>query len=385
MKILYYDIESSTGYYGDICEFGYLITNERFEILNKENIYIDPNAKFVKRIQKEILSKEESFYYSQFNFYHFYNKIKKLFDETDIVIGYSTVNDADFLNHECFNYDLPFINYQFYDVQKIISEYYGIDKCYSLEKSIELLNIKNDGEFHNAMSDAYHTMLLFEKICNNLNFSINETLSLFNNTVDKTTNGIVESVMINHLIKEEKYRFLINECKNNKISWEAKTILLRYMEKVNINKSIKHKFKNQKICFSKEIIKNHCYEMFNIIHNLSFRGIKIVKNKDKCNYYICDKNSAKNTISLLENTSDNHKIIVITFEELLNELKITRDELINKEFPSLNCITNINPYEYRKKGCKINKSIREKERKEFMTYFGELFNKYKSEGKLCYN
>ena len=272
-----------------------------------------------------------------------------------------------------------------YDVQKIISEYYGIDKCYSLEKSIELLNIKNDGEFHNAMSDAYHTMLLFKEICNNLNFSINETLSLFNNTVDKTTNGIVESVMINHLIKEEKYRFLINECKNNKISWEAKTILFRYMEKVNINKSIKHKFKNQKICFSKEIIENHCYEMFNIIHNLSFRGIKIVKNKDKCNYYICDKNSAKDTISLLENTSDNHKIIVITFEELLNELKITRDELINKELPSLNCITNINPYEYRKKGCKIKKSIREKERKEFTTYFGELFNKYKSEGKLCYN
>ena len=85
MKILYYDIESSTGYYGDICEFGYLITNERFEILNKENIYIDPNAKFVKRIQKEILSKEESFYYSQFNFNYFYNKIKKLFDEADIV------------------------------------------------------------------------------------------------------------------------------------------------------------------------------------------------------------------------------------------------------------------------------------------------------------
>ena len=44
MRVLFFDLEfahSKNG--GKICEFGYVVTNEKLEILRKENMIINPN------------------------------------------------------------------------------------------------------------------------------------------------------------------------------------------------------------------------------------------------------------------------------------------------------------------------------------------------------
>lgn len=44
MKFVYFDIECCDGY--NICSFGYVVSDEKFNILVKKDISINPNCKF---------------------------------------------------------------------------------------------------------------------------------------------------------------------------------------------------------------------------------------------------------------------------------------------------------------------------------------------------
>ena len=45
MRYLFFDIECADGNF-KICEFGYVITDESFNILTKKNILINPQCRF---------------------------------------------------------------------------------------------------------------------------------------------------------------------------------------------------------------------------------------------------------------------------------------------------------------------------------------------------
>ena len=66
MKYLFLDLEmanSKNG--GKICEFGYVLTNEKFEILKEENLIINPNIErksWDYYALNEILKKTAAYY-----------------------------------------------------------------------------------------------------------------------------------------------------------------------------------------------------------------------------------------------------------------------------------------------------------------------------------
>ena len=70
MKYLFFDLEYATSKGGKIkiCEFGYVLTNEKFEILNKSNFIIDPyinKSDWDWRVVKKILTRKVKEYWQK--------------------------------------------------------------------------------------------------------------------------------------------------------------------------------------------------------------------------------------------------------------------------------------------------------------------------------
>lgn len=77
MKYLFFDLEYATskGRNIKICEFGYVVTNERFEIIKKGNFIIDPyinRCDWDWRVVKKILTRKVKEYESMPRFDEYY-------------------------------------------------------------------------------------------------------------------------------------------------------------------------------------------------------------------------------------------------------------------------------------------------------------------------
>ena len=91
MKYLFLDLEMAHSKNdGKICEFGYVLTNEKFEILKEENLIINPN---IERKSwdwfalKKIMKKTSAYYESGKTFDKYYPRIKTLIEEADFIYG----------------------------------------------------------------------------------------------------------------------------------------------------------------------------------------------------------------------------------------------------------------------------------------------------------
>lgn len=179
MKYLFFDIECSNchGGIGKMCEFGYVLTDEKFNIISENDIPMSPGKGHNNRFdltgrsgEKDIeLAYDYDFYYSQPEFPSFYNRVKKLVCDPDtICFAYSMGNDIRHLHNSCTRYKLEPFNYTCYDVQVLVAKY--------LEKKGQM-NIENAGkrlvspdclvklEQHLSRDDAKLEMMIFEAIC----------------------------------------------------------------------------------------------------------------------------------------------------------------------------------------------------------------------------
>lgn len=191
LKYLFFDIEcaSSRGSKYCICEFGYVITDNKFNILDKGEILINPDCAFDWFVVKNILTHTKKEYKESPKYIYYHEQIKNLLMQEDIMIfGYSVNRDALYLNYESYRYGLEYINYKFYDVFKL---YYNIDgkfgKC-SLKQLYENLECGKTKEKHSSLDDAIATCECLKKISQIKSKSVEELISL-SNCGGETLNG----------------------------------------------------------------------------------------------------------------------------------------------------------------------------------------------------
>ena len=123
-KYLIFDLEyaSSMGGIHKICEFGYVITNDKFEIIKKGNIIIDPyinRRDWDWRVVHTILTRSVQTYEKAPRFDDCYDDIVDIFNSVDYIFGHSLNGDAIALNDECKRYNLASIDFEFYDIKNI--------------------------------------------------------------------------------------------------------------------------------------------------------------------------------------------------------------------------------------------------------------------------
>lgn len=180
MNYLFFDIECANCFdgIGKMCSFGYVLTNEHFEILETDDIVMNPDCEFDWYLYKNKndikLAYSQDFFRSKPNFPNHYGRIRDLVLKTDTkVFAFGALNDIGFVVSACERYKLPILFYSAYDLEQIIhldDEIFG-----SLEKRCEILKIDNsDLKAHKSSDDAIMTMRLLKAFCENKNISVEE-------------------------------------------------------------------------------------------------------------------------------------------------------------------------------------------------------------------
>ncbi|MDY0278235.1 MAG: hypothetical protein RBQ97_09155 [Acholeplasma sp.] len=185
MRYLFFDIEcaNSLNNVCKMCSFGYLITDENFNVIEKEDIVIDPEDTFdyylFKKNSDTQLAYSRTFFYSQMPFTGHYKRIRSILeDEYDGIFGFSVINDLKYIHDSCFRYKYRQIKVQAYDVAEIIRAF---DKSTNgLEAQIKKLfgEKKDHIKSHKSDDDAYMTSLALKKVTEILEVSISELLFL---------------------------------------------------------------------------------------------------------------------------------------------------------------------------------------------------------------
>lgn len=195
MKYLFFDIECSNCFGGKnkICEFGYVITDEKFNVIRKGDIPMSPGDKNNRsdRFDVSIYKREPGFqwaydfdyYFSCKKFPAHYERIKKLFEDEDtMVFGYSVGNDARYLDSEFQRYKLNPFKYKVCDIQ-IIMKYYSEKREKFMGLKDAFIKLCSYDEYiglhpHLSRDDAYMTMRILQEMLKNLQLSLNDIIEL---------------------------------------------------------------------------------------------------------------------------------------------------------------------------------------------------------------
>lgn len=184
MDYLFFDIECCDGTH--ICSLGYVKTTDNFKILAKKDIIINPEKKFRlgSRTENKIkLSYPLNIFYNQGNFHNYYNQIRQLLT-THTLIGFSIVNDFNFINLACARYNLPQLMLKGIDIQQLHKYITNSQSVTSLQKVLEHYNISiNTLHLHKSCDDAQLTMLVLKKMCKFFNFTLNDIIKKFPNCI----------------------------------------------------------------------------------------------------------------------------------------------------------------------------------------------------------
>lgn len=181
MEFVFFDIECACVYknVAKICVFGYVIADEQFNILKKEDILINPNGKFHltdRGGEGIVLPYDYEDFKNYPDFKHFYPQIKEILEGEDkLVFGHAAINDIRYLNLETKRYKLPSFEFSFGDTQIF---YMAMTETYDRQAGLENLThvFEIDYTPHCAADDAYATMRIAQEMCKKENKTLPELM-----------------------------------------------------------------------------------------------------------------------------------------------------------------------------------------------------------------
>lgn len=193
MNYVFFDIECACVYknVAKICVFGYCVADENFNILEKEDILINPNGKFHLTDHGGdgiVLPYDYGEFKKYPDFKKFYPRIKQLLEGGDkLVFGHAAINDVKYLNLETRRYKLPAFRFRFADTQVI---YMAMTETFDRQAGLESLTqiFEIDYTPHRAADDAYATMCIAREMCEKEHCTLPELLEKFNIRFGKTEN-----------------------------------------------------------------------------------------------------------------------------------------------------------------------------------------------------
>lgn len=191
MKYLFFDVECSNCFngVGKICEFGFVLTDEKFNVIKADDIPMSPGRTYGSRFnlkgrknEKDLeLSYDYDYYLSLPEFPKFYEQIKSLVEDKDtLCFAYSMGNDIRHIANTCKRYNLKPLNYTCYDVQKFATRYLEKKGQISLSKACAQIvgpSATVKLQEHLSRDDAMMEMEIFDAICELTNKTSQELLN----------------------------------------------------------------------------------------------------------------------------------------------------------------------------------------------------------------
>ena len=338
MKYLFFDIECANCFDGKnkICEFGYVVCDDKFKVLKEENILINPQAPFDWYVLKKMLAYKKEDYLASPKYQEVFDKINSLFNEDTFVFGYSTDDDITYLNQESVRFNLPFIKCKFLDVAGIYTDLTQ-DKG-KLAEVAKKLEVYNDEHEHRALDDAIMTMDILKKECEVNKLSLPNMVDKFYSYRGETENG-------SYNYPEEKFASAKKEHSNNmKYGSNNYKKFEAYVHNTKRNKeALDNPLKNKRIIISQSYEKKHYKEMLAIVKILADLGAIYTQKIDHQDYYVKyddykEDGSLRRCMReeyIKKNTKECKDIKVISFEEFLKFIGKSEEELSNIELQDL--------------------------------------------------
>lgn len=181
MKLLFFDMEFANGKVpGSIYSFGYLMTDEEFSpLLPAEDILIDPECAWNDYVRKNILAYPFEEVEAAPAFPEVYARIRDLFAEADVAIGFSVSNDNRALAQDCRRYGLAPILYRYFDTEKLCRLQEEHKEAHGLGGYYTAWCKKEPEHAHRSDGDAVTTMKLFRAVCREKHVSADMMLEAY--------------------------------------------------------------------------------------------------------------------------------------------------------------------------------------------------------------
>lgn len=316
MKYLFFDIECGSVYQGSkICSFGYVLTDENLNIIESKDIMVNPNCIWDQYALKHILAHSKEYYESFPKFDEQYESIKNLFNEDTICFGHGITNDVKFLNDDCMRYKLPHIDFVFYDCADIYKEFENDKETKSLAKVSKEIGEHTQNEKHESKQDAFLVYEYTKEMCERMNTTLKELLTLVNNCKGENKNGSCV------------YRNSKSKTTKNKKMGKLYDYFIKY---VQVSEKRNNNFlKGKNVAVSLNYENKHFKEMLLIIQLITNCGAKYVQDSKKADIFVKENIVSKNGFvsycereydvdNEIENSHHIDKIDVQTFLKLIN-------------------------------------------------------------------
>ena len=167
MKLLFFDMEFANGQVpGSIYSFGYLVTNEAFEILvPPTDLLVNPEAPWNAYVAEHILAYPKEEVEAAPAFPAYYERLRALFAEADVAVGFAVSNDTRALKSACARYALEPIRFATLDMEKICRNMEEHREAHGLAGYVQAWCGAEPLNQHRSDGDALATMHLLRAIC----------------------------------------------------------------------------------------------------------------------------------------------------------------------------------------------------------------------------
>ncbi len=365
MNYCFFDIECANCYggKGKICSFGYVITDDRFNILEKKDIVINPRSSFNLGPDLKLAYTKAEFRQAA-PFPDYYDEIGALLEYPEyVILGYSIENDCNFLRSDCKRYNLPCFEFPFYDVQCMIMQMFDLQNMPSLQKALEFFGMHEDQEIHKSDDDAYMTMLAMKGACIHLGITPAELLERF-----AIARGTLKDYEIHSNYKEERERQrALRDAERQKAIADANRNRIRY-NSPNFHAFQRHLKRlsvmpgdgvldGERVCLSSGYEKNNYRQMLRITELITAIGGKYVQKASQCSLFVaCEEIDGTGNVmpdkrrSFVENAiEEGNHVRVIMLPELLAMIGTTEEELNSLPLPEDASGTPATPSQQKKK------------------------------------
>ena len=217
MKYLFFDIECASVFKdkAKICVFGYCLTDEQFNIIEKQDLLINPQGGFHLTDRKGQRGLVLPYKYEDFKKYPtFLDRKEQIYsllqDKDTLVFGHAVQYDVKYLNLESHRFSLPSFDFSFGDTQFL---YMNITGDFSKQLGLSAIADELGVEFtpHRAVDDAYATMKIAEAMCKAENTSLLGLLKKYGVTLGRLQNYEVERTDSVAFIKYRQERERLKE------------------------------------------------------------------------------------------------------------------------------------------------------------------------------
>ena len=276
MKYLAFDIEAANGYMpSSICSIGVVIADEQFNILSRENIWINPKTKYNLNgtranvgidlhLDKELLDASP-------DFKEVYPRISAMLtDPQYVVLGHAVDSDVRMLNKASLRYRLPSINFEFICSQLLY-------KLYKDEKEVKALNKIADElgvtfTQHNSEEDAYVSMLTLKYLVADSGLTVEELLEKYH-----VRKGVNSNFELSRPVS------LLGQVSKKKLTQVAIEKIKEYVSTVE---RTSNEYDNLAFCLARSLELSDSDELYAVVKTIVQKGGRYTAKLFKGNVYV---------------------------------------------------------------------------------------------------